>query len=365
MASPEYARLLGALASYQQIADAGGWPSVPAGPTIAPGSNDPRIAVLAERLTATGDLPDRDAVFSSYDTVLQTAVLRFQSRHGLEPDALVGPATLRALNVPAHERTRQLEMNLTRARDVFTPSRDDFFLVNVPAFEGYLYRAGSLVWKTGVVVGEAKTETPLLESRLRSVVLNPTWTVPRSIASEEFLPKIQADIGFLSRGGYDVFDASGQSVDPATIDWTSLTVNDFPYTLVQRPGPVNELGSIKFLFPNEFSVCMHDTPSKYLFSYYSRAFSHGCIRVENPVDLAERLLAGDGVTREQIDARLATAETEAVQLHEPLPIVLAYLTAVVDEAGTVYFFRDIYDGDVPDAHERGSSVEPGDQPKEE
>lgn len=351
IASPEYARLLGALASYQGIVDSGGWPAVPAGPTIRPGADDPRVAVLTERLRATGDLRASGITFSTYDEALEIAVRHFQARHGLEPDALVGPATLRALNVPAHERVRQLDINLTRTREVFTPTRSDFLLVNVPAFEAYLYRSGALVWQAGVVVGETENETPLLESRVQSVVLNPTWAVPRSIASEELLPKIQADIGFLSRGGYDVFAADGQAVDPATIDWTSLNVNDFPYTLVQRPGSMNELGRIKFLFPNEFSICMHDTPSKYLFSHYSRAFSHGCIRIEEPVALAERLLADEGMTRAQIDARLATEETETVRLGEPLPIVLAYLTATVDAAGTVRFFRDIYGGDALDADE--------------
>ena len=346
---PEYKRLLGALDTYRQIASAGGWPTVPAGPTIRPGTRDPRVAVLAERLAVTGDLEAPRFRVADYDDELQLAVRRFQSRHGLEPDALVGPATLRALNVTVGERVNQLELNLPRARDVFRSDRTDFILVNVPAFEAYLYRAGVLAWKTGVVVGEAETETPLFESRIRTVVLNPTWAVPRSIASEELLPKIQTDIDFLSRGGYDVFDANGQAVDPASVSWASLTMNNFPYTLVQQPGPMNELGQIKFLFPNEYSVCMHDTPSKYLFSHYSRAFSHGCIRVEDPVDLAERLLAGDGVTRNEIDARLASAETESVQLADPLPVVLAYLTVAVDDSGTVHFYRDIYDSDASDA----------------
>ena len=355
--SPEVVRLLDALRRYREIAATGGWPAIPPGPTIRPGSRDPRIRALIERLEVVGDLQTSGAANIDYDEDLQSAVRDFQSRHGLEPDALVGPATLRALNVSARERVQQLERNLPRARDVFTQTRKNFVLVNVPAFEAYLYRDGDMVWKTGVVVGHAETETPLLESDVRSVVLNPTWTVPRSIASEELLPKIQADVDFLSRGDYDVLDADRQIVDPTSINWEELTANNFPYTLVQRPGPNNELGRIKFLFPNEYSVCMHDTPSKYLFSHYSRAFSHGCIRVEQPVDLAIRLLAEEGVSRDHINASLSTVETEIVKLADPVPIVLAYLTATVDHTGSVHFLRDIYDSDAPDAGGAGSAVE--------
>jgi murein L,D-transpeptidase YcbB/YkuD len=188
-------------------------------------------------------------------------------------------------------------------------------------------------------------QTPLFEAELRSVVLNPTWTVPRKIASEELLPKIQADVGYLVRRAYDVVNRDGTRLNPSSIDWASLNRNNFPFTLVQRPGPNNELGRIKFLFPNDYGVCMHDTPNKALFARDARAFSHGCVRLQDPIVFAKHVLGPEGWTGEQIAAQLATGKTHAVALKEPLPIVLVYLTAEASDDGTVYFYRDIYSRD--------------------
>lgn len=341
----QHERLETALEQYLQIAESGGWPAVPAGPTIRPGARDPRNAVLARLLIASGDLDPDGKEFVEYDDELQAAVLRFQSRHGLEPDALVGRATLRAMNVSAKQRVNQIRLTLDRLRQVLEKRRMDFVLINIPAFEMHLIRAGETVWSSKVVVGETEAETPLFEATMRSVVLNPTWTVPHSIASEELLPKIQNDLDFLSRGGYELRDREGSSVDLTNVDWSSLNKNNFPYTLVQQSGPGNELGRVKFLFPNQYGVCMHDTPSKYLFEKYSRAFSHGCIRLDQPIDFAAELLNEEGWSREQIDAQLESTETRSVALTEPLPVVITYLTTAVDEAGTVYFYHDIYGKD--------------------
>lgn len=343
--SLQYERLQEALAAHQQIADDGGWPAVPPGPTIEPGSADPRVAALASRLAASGDLSNDPTDFTTYDEVLQAAVLRFQSRHGLEPDALVGRKTLAALNVPAEQRVRQIRINMDRIGMLVDAGRRDFLLVNVPAFEAYLVRDGEIVWTSAVIVGETGRQTPLFEASLTFVVFNPTWTVPYSIASEELLPKIQKDLGFLERGGYGVFDAAGNEVDPASIDWLSLHRNRFPFTLVQEPGAVNELGRIKFKFPNDYGVCMHDTPGKHLFEYDSRAFSHGCIRMADPIGFAAELLGAEGWTRESIDERLRSGETKTIMLGRELPIVITYLTAVAEERGTVRFYRDIYGRD--------------------
>ena len=340
-----YLRLQNALEMYLQIADEGGWLTVPDGPTIEPGSQDPRVAALARRLMVTGDLDSWHEDGQLYDDRLRTAVLRFQARHGLETDALVGRNTLRALNVPVEHRVAQLRLNMERARKLFTPELQDFLLVNVPAFEATLFRDGKVVVTTRVIVGETDNETPLFRAQMQQVVINPTWSVPYSIASKELLPKIQRDPGFLSRGGYDVFDRDGNRVDPTSIDWSSLYSNNFPYTLVQRPGTINELGRIKFMFPNEFGVCMHDTPSKHLFARDSRAFSHGCIRVDDPVGFAERVLEPEGWSRDDIVRQLTTTETQTIPLAEPIPVVVAYLTALVDESGIVHFFRDIYGRD--------------------
>lgn len=341
-----YLHLKIALQQYQRIADAGGWPAVPEGPTIRPESRDPRLAALARRLQISGDLEDNRREFLAYDDELQAAVLRFQSRHGLETDALVGRATLRALNVSADERVAQVHLNMDRVQQQFDTARKDYLLVNVPAFEAYLVRDGETVWADKVVVGETEAETPLFTATMSTVVLNPTWTVPHSIASEELLPKIQKDPGFLAQGEYELHDRDGKPVDSTDIDWLSLNKNNFPFTLVQRSGALNELGRIKFLFPNKYGVCMHDTPKKHLFAMYSRAFSHGCIRIQEPVDFGAALLDKEGWTRKQIDAHIQSGQTHAIRLAEPLPVVVSYLTTAVDESGTVYFYRDIYGNDV-------------------
>jgi murein L,D-transpeptidase YcbB/YkuD len=341
----QYQRLQDALLDYQQIAIDGGWPALPAGRTIEPGSEDPRVATLARRLAASGDLGDNRTTFLRYDEVLQAAVLRFQSRHGLEQDALVGRNTLAALNVPVEHRIRQIRLNMERLETLAETERQDFLLVNVPAFEAYLVRDGQIVCTTAVIVGETEQQTPLFEANMTYVVINPTWTVPYSIASEELLPKIQKDPGFLQRGDYSVFDPEGNELDPASIDWQSLHRNRFPFTLVQRAGPANELGRIKFKFPNKYGVSMHDTPGKHLFTYDSRAFSHGCIRVAEPIGFAAMLLDAQGWTREKIDVQLVSGQTHTIFLEDPLPVITVYLTAVTDERGVVHFYRDIYNRD--------------------
>lgn len=340
--SPQYLRLRAALQQYRSIANAGGWPVIRDGPTISPGSRDPRVATLARRLGATVDLAAGDAEFAVYDEVLQGAVRRFQSRHGLEMDAEIGPATLRAMNVPANARIDQIRINLERARWFYDAEREDFVIVNVPAFRAFLIRDGATIWTSRVIVGEVDTETPLFQSQLKYVVLNPTWTVPYKIASEELLPSIQRDPSFLSRGGYELFDRAGDPVDPAQVDWTRFSRNNFPFTLVQQPGPANQLGRIKFVFPNEYAVFMHDTPAKNLFAEACRAFSHGCIRLDQPVDFAAQLLKRGGWSRERLDAQLEVAETQTIFLDDPLPVFIVYWTAVVDDGGKVHFFDDIY-----------------------
>jgi murein L,D-transpeptidase YcbB/YkuD len=340
-----YLRLQDALEMYLQIADEGGWPTVPEGPTIEPGDHGPRVEALARRLQVTGDLASWRDDARLYDDELRAAVLRFQARHGLETDALVGRNMLRALNVSVEQRIAQLRLNIDRSRELVETKQRNMLLINLPAFEALLIRDGVTVMRTRVIVGETKAETPLFEAQMQHVVINPTWTVPYSIASKELLPKIKRDPGFLARGGYDVFDRDGQRVDPSQVDWASLYSNDFPYTLVQRPGSINELGRVKFLLPNEYGICMHDTPGKQLFTRDSRAFSHGCVRLDNPVGFTERVLEPEGWTRDDIVTQLETFDTVTIRLADPIPVIVVYLTAVVDEAGTVYFYRDIYGRD--------------------
>jgi murein L,D-transpeptidase YcbB/YkuD len=344
-----YQQYKAGLARYRQIESEGGWPQLPDGPTIRPGTSDARLPLLAKRLEITGDLaidPERPPEsYTSYGEVLQEGVRRFQDRHGLDVDAIIGRGTLSALNVPVEKRITQLEINLERARWVFDDIEDDFVLVNIAGFRAYVIRDREIVWKTKVQVGKTYHQSPVFRDEMKYVVLNPTWTVPYSIASREMLPKIQQDPDYFAKRDFDVKDRSGKIIDPKSVDWSTLNRRNFAYTLVQRPGPANALGRVKFMFPNAHAVYLHDTPSKYLFGQADRAFSHGCIRVENPFDFAEVLLGSEGWTQERFTEVLDSHETKTVFLPKPLPVLLLYWTAHVDPNGIVHFYNDVYGRD--------------------
>ena len=341
----QHQRLEAGLQRYLEIAADGGWPEVPRGPTIRPGAEDPRLGVLAKRLAASADLRQMEVTPSVYDETLEAAVRRFQGRHGLDVDGLIGRATLRALNVPVERRIDQIRLNLVRLSKHLDSSEDELVLVNIPGFKATVFRDGMAVWWTRIIVGEKEDQTPEFRSDLKSVVLNPTWAVPHSIASEELLPKVQRNSDFFANGGYQVYAADGSEVDPADIDWNQILTNDFSFKLVQRPGPRNQLGQIKFLFPNPYSICMHDTPARSLFAAAKRAFSHGCIRVDDPIGFGEVILRSEGWTRERIDSQVDSGDTRSIVLSQPIPVHVVYWTAAADESGDVNFYDDIYDRD--------------------
>ncbi len=342
-----YTQLQAGLAEHRQLAAAGGWPSVPEGPTLRPGAVDDRLETLARRLAITGDIQGLEGLAAPtvYDELLQDGVRRFQSRHGLDADGIVGPATLRALNVPVEQRIDQLRLNLERTRWVFEDIEEDFVLVNIAGFRAYVVHDREIVWETKVQVGRPYHQSPVFRDEIKYVVFNPTWTVPYSIATREMLPRIKSDPQYFQTREFDIKNRDGQLVDPETIDWAEVSPRSFGYTFVQRPGPNNALGRVKFIFPNEHAVYLHDTPSKPLFDVAERAFSHGCIRVENPFDLAEILLGSDDWDREQIDATIESRETKTVFLAEPLPVLILYWTAEVDPDGLVHFYNDVYERD--------------------
>ena len=344
---PVYARLRDQLRMHREIAAAGSWPTVPDGPTLRPGTRDDRLQELASRLAASGDLGVswQPADITVYDETLQAAVRHFQERHGLDTDAIVGKRTLEALNVPVERRIDQIRLSLERARWVAHNLEPDFVLVNVAGFVAYLVRDGELAWSTRVVVGRTVTKTPLFRATMKYVVFNPDWTVPWSIATKEILPAIRNDPAYLARNHYEIRNRDGNAVDPLTVDWSTITERNFPFTVVQLPGPWNALGRVKFMFPNEHAIYLHDTPSRSLFDRAERAFSHGCIRVQEPLDFAERLLGRDGWTRERIDAQIASGDTKTVLLSETLPVLLLYWTAEVDPDGHIHFYNDVYERD--------------------
>jgi murein L,D-transpeptidase YcbB/YkuD len=343
-----YQNLVGALAAYRMIADTGGWPEVPEGPVLKPGMKSPRVATLRLRLSRSGDLTDRTADDRElFDDKLEEAVARFQTRHGLDADGVVGKATLAVLNVSAKERVDQIRVNLERARWVM---RDlpggDFLVTNIAGFNAFLYRQEDPVWEARAQVGKPYRKSPVFKAELEYLVFNPTWTVPPTILKNDVLPAIQRDIGYLKSKNMVVLDRSGKKIDPASIDWASYTGRGFPYVIRQEPGPNNALGRVKFIFPNEHFVFLHDTPSRGLFDRAKRTFSSGCIRVDKPLELAELVLdEPEKWNQETIQRVLDEKKTRTVHLREPMPVLLLYWTAFVDDDGRVHFLEDVYDRD--------------------
>jgi len=346
---PLYLALQASLAAHRALAARGGWPAVPDGPTLRAGDRDGRVVTLRARLRVTGDLPDgheQDAAADPerFDAALAAGVRNFQSRHGLEVDGVVGRQTLAAMNVPVERRIDQLRLSLERARWVMDERGGDLVVVNIAGAEVYVVENGQVTWTRRAVVGQPYRQTPVFKGRITYLELNPTWTVPPTILRQDILPKVRKDAGYLAAQNITVLDADGRVVDPWTVDWNAL--RGMPYTLRQEPGPNNALGRIKFMFPNEHFVFLHDTPSRAQFARAERTFSSGCIRVDDPEALAAILLRDPAQwSQQQVEAVIATGRTRRVSLAQPWPILVLYWTAEQDELGRSRFFRDVYDRD--------------------
>ena len=347
-----YRRLREALARYREVAAGGGWPKIPAGATLARGDRGAAVAVLRRRLGFEDDLrpaaePDADL----FDEALEQALQAFQRRHGLTPDGVVSAATRAELNVTVERRIEQLEVNLERWRWLPKDLGRRHITVNIAAFELQVVEQDSVVLAMRVVVGRLYNRTPVLSDTIRYLVLNPYWHVPRNIAVTEVLPKVRRDPSYLARFKLRVFPSSGMDageVDPTTVDWSAITPARFPFRLRQDPGPLNALGRIKFMFLNKYHVYLHDTPARPLFEETQRDFSHGCIRIQQPIDLAVYLLRQDPRwDREALLTALDSAVDRTVPLPQPMPIHLLYWTAWADGEGTIQFRRDIHRRDAP------------------
>jgi len=336
------------LRKYRTIMAGGGWPTVSSGPVLEVDSHGPRVPELRKRLRATGDLVGLDPHDpEKSDSGLEAAVKRFQMRHGIDPDGKAGPRTIEELNVPVETRINQLRASLERMRWVFRDLPDTFLIVDIAGFHAYLVEGGETTWETRVQVGKPYHATPVFKDTVRYLDFNPTWTIPPGILRKETLPAIRRDPSYLSRNNMSVVTTSGKIVDPSTIDWAATASKGFPYMIRQEPGPHNALGRVKFMFPNKYMVYLHDTPSKGLFARTERAFSHGCIRTQNPFDLAELLLGDQGWDRARIDQVLASKKTTRINLKEPITVMLLYWTAEANEDGTVFFRKDVYNRDAP------------------
>ena len=341
--NPHYQALKKILRPYIRLAQTGSVPNIAAGAVVKPGGTDPRIPQVRSFLALTGDYVGPPSAATSYDPALVKSVVAFQARHGLEAKGLLGKQTILAFNVPPEERKRQVILNMERWRWMPDALGDEHILVNIAGYELDWVQRGMVSDSMNVVVGAVATQTPEFSDQMEYVDLNPTWTVPYTIATREMLPKLKAN-PFAYAAEYEVF-VNGKLSNWAGINWASYGQGAFPFTFRQKPGPTNALGRVKFMFPNAHNIYLHDTPARDKFAFTTRAFSHGCIRLSRPVDLAYDLIARlPGWSRERIDAVLASGITTRVTLPTPLPVHLVYATAFKGERG-VEFRPDIYGRD--------------------
>lgn len=345
-----YEKLKAVKKRYEIIVAAGGWPELPDGPKLEMCDQNRRVGLLRERLMRSNDLaepPEKEIDY--FDEGLKNAVRHFQLRHGLEADGIVGPSTLSALNVSAEKRLTQIIVNLERWRQLPRDLGERYIEVNIPDFRLKVVDQGETVRSMRVVVGKTTRPTPVLSGLITYLEINPYWTVPPQIARKDILPKIQEDPAYLTRQNIRVYEnwmADAAELNPDAIDWRLINANHFPYKLRQEPVAGNALGQVKFMFPNKLNVYLHDTPSKELFAREQRSFSSGCVRVENPMELAEYLLNEDkGWDRQALNRIIEGGSSKVILLKKPMPVYLLYWTAWAEKNGEVHFRNDLYGRD--------------------
>ena len=333
---------------YANIVLAGGWPQVAGG--LRPGARGKDVSALRQRLAIEGDLESNLGLGENWDESLTVAVKRFQNRMGLRQTGIVAGATLKAINVPADLRARQLAASAQRAAAYNFTFGERYVVVNIPSAVVEAVENGRVAHRYVSVVGDVTHRSPEVTARVQAINLNPTWTVPTSIIKNEIIPKMRKDPGYLSRAKIRMLDSKGAEVDPRSINWsTNSAVN---YTLRQDSGNGNSLGNIRINMPNSQSVYMHDTPSKRYFGADYRFLSHGCVRVAGVFDFAQWLLEGTGGASGAWDkagmlAKVATKERTDIRLARPVPVIWTYMTGWVSSDGVPHFRDDVYGYDAP------------------
>lgn len=330
-----------AIMEYQQILANGGWPQVNPSQRLQLGVIDPTVQVLRQRLMITGDLPQSAGLSDSFDSYVDGAVKRFQARHGLPEDGVLGEFTLKAMNIPADTRLQQLNTNLGRIQSMTGDLGQRYVMVNIPAAYIEAVENMRVVLRNTAIVGRISRPSPILNSKIYEVILNPYWIAPRSIVEKDIVPLMRKDPTYLTRNNIRLFDSKGQEVSPDTVDWNAEKAP--PYQFRQDPGKINAMASTKINFHNQYSVYMHDTPQQSLFNKQERFESSGCVRVQNVRDLSTWLLRDTpGWNRQQIERVIESRVNTPIELTQEVPVYFVYITAWSAKDRIVQFRDDIY-----------------------
>lgn len=332
------------LIKYRNIADQGGFPKVVLSKkALNISEKDTCLLTIKKYLVLSGDLKYNDQSILFNDTLVK-AISRFQSRMGLNNQGILGVATVKEMNVPISFRIKQIMINMERLRWFPDDVDDNFLLINIPEFKLHVFENKKKVMDLKVIVGKEATRTSIFKGNISQIILNPYWNVPTSIVVKEMLPKLKENSDYLSKNNMELL--SGNTIiDPSTVNWNNYS-STIPYSIRQKPGDDNALGKIKFIFPNNFSIYLHDTPSRNIFNESNRAFSHGCIRVQNPLKLAQFILRNNpNWNLEKLQSSVKNKKTTNIQIKPTLPVYIVYFTAWIGNSGEINFRKDLYNMD--------------------
>jgi murein L,D-transpeptidase YcbB/YkuD len=332
-----------AIMAYQNIVAQGGWPNMPADKKLKLGVIDPQVEILRRRLMVSGDLSPSAGMSNAFDSYVDSALKRFQGRHGLPADGATGRYTYAAMNVPANVRLMQLQTNLVRLKTMQEALKERYVMVNIPAAQIEAVENGRVVQRNTAVVGKVDRQSPILYSKINEVIFNPYWNAPESIVRKDIIPLMRKDPEYLTKNFIRILDSKGNEIDPLTIDWSTEEAAKLRFR--QDPGKINAMASVKINFPNPHAVYMHDTPQQTLFTENERFHSSGCVRVQNVRDLVTWILQGtEGWNRQRFEQQIQTGDNTPVKVGSPPAVHFTYVSAWAAD-DVVHLRDDIYGKD--------------------